>query len=216
MSIMINGAKYAIATVLAAPVAITAVTNASPPSATAASPPTAGDILLLSSGWGDLDEAVVRAGTVTGSAFLMPPYDATDLVRFPATEGVGAYQLATTFINLPKIHDIQVAGGDQQSATRQYVGDPTGKQVAAPTFKNARTLTYLLDYDDSKPHFAAMIDLDRTKKIVVMRETLPNGTIFYTPGRVAFNKEPTRTMNEFISNALTFFPTADSVRYAGT
>lgn len=215
MSMMINGARYAVATVLGAPVAITNVTNANPAVAQTVTPPTAGSILLLSSGWGDLNEAPARATTiVAGVSFVLEGYDTTNIVRNPSTEGLGAYQIATSFINLPKIHDIQPTGGEQQFASRQYVSDPSGKQVQAPTNKTAQSRKYMLDYDPTKPHFAAMVELDRKRELVILRETLPNGDVIYYSGYLSFNKEPTRTLNEFMSNELTFSMSSDSIRYA--
>lgn len=214
MSIMLNGAKYAIATALAAPVPITNITNAEPPLALATTTPTLGSIVLLSSGWGELDEAPSRVGTVVAAtSFQLEGYDATDVNRFPAGEGLGSYIVASSFINLPKIHDIQKSGGEQNYATRQYVSDPSGKQVQAPTFKAARNRTYLLDYQPDLPHFAALIALDRSQEITILRETLRNGDVIYYAGRVSFDVDPTTALNEFISNSFGFSPTADSIRY---
>jgi hypothetical protein len=213
-SLMINGAKYAVATVLAAPAVFTAVTNADPAVATAVVPPAQGDVMLLASGWSELDGAPVRAGAVTANSFELENYDTTDVIRFPVGEGIGAFQVASAFVNLPKIHDIQAAGGEQNFATRQYVDDSSGKQVQAPTFKSAQSRTYMLDYDPTKPHFDALIDLDRKKELVIMRETLPNGDVIYYAGYLSFNKEPTRALNEFMSNQMTFSLSSDSIRYA--
>lgn len=214
-SLMINGARYAVATQLAAAVAISAVSNAAPPIASAGSTPDAGDIVLLSSGWNALDETVAKVGTVVANtSFVVLGYDTTDLARFPAGEGGGVYMVASDFVNLPKIHDIQTAGGEQNYAQRQYVDDPSGKQVQAPTFKSAQSRTFMMDYDPTKAHFAALIELDRAREIVVLRETLPNGDVIYYAGRLSFNKEPTRALNEFMSNMMTFSLTSDSVRYA--
>lgn len=213
-SLMINGARYAVATQLAVAAAISAITNAAPPVASAAATPTDGDILLLSSGWGLLDEAPVRAaGVVANTSFNLEGYDATDELIYPAGEGIGTYRIASNFVNLPKIHDIQTAGGEQNFAQRQYVDDPSGKQVQAPTFKTAQSRTFMLDYDPTKPHFNALIELDRKREIVILREILPNGDTIYYSGRISFNKEPTRALNEFMSNQLTFSLSADSVRY---
>lgn len=215
MSIMLNGAKYAIATALANAVAFSALSNANPPVALAADTPVNGDILLLQSGWGDLDGAPARAaGVVADTSFTLPPYNTTDTARYPAGEGAGNYIIASNFIDLPKIHEIQSSGGEQNYATRQYVSDPSGKQVSAPTFKSARNRTYMLDYQPDLPYFAALVELDRTQEVTILRETLRNGDVIYYAGRVGFNKEPTTALNEFISNALAFAPTADSVRYA--
>lgn len=214
MSIMLNGAKYAIATALAQAVNITNITNAAPPLALAATTPVANDIVLLSSGWGRLDEAPARVGTVVANtSFQLLGYDATDVLQYPAGEGLGTYIIASNFINLPKIHDIQKSGGEQNYGTRQYVSDPSGKQVSAPTFKSARNRTYMLDYQPDLPHFAALIELDRTQEITILRETLRNGDVIYYAGRVSFDQDPTTALNEFISNAMGFAPTADSIRY---
>lgn len=215
MSIMLNGAKYAIATVLAEAVAISNITNAAPPLALAAETPTAGDIVLLKSGWSEFDEAPARVGTVVAdTSFQLLGYDAADTNRFPAGEGLGTYIVASGWVNLPKIHDIQKSGGEQNYATRQYVSDPSGKQVQAPTFKSARNRTYMLDYQPTLPHFAALVELDRSQEITVLRETLRNGDVIYYAGRVGFDQDPTTALNEFISNAFAFAPTADSIRYA--
>lgn len=214
MSIMLNGAKYAIATVLAEAVAISNITNAAPPLALTTAPPAGGSIVLLKSGWGELDEAPARAGTVVAAtSFQIAGYDAADVNRFPAGEGLGSFVLASGFVNLPKIHDIQKSGGEQNYATRQYVSDPSGKQVQAPTFKSARTRTYMLDYQPDLPHFAALVELDRSQEITILRETLRNGDVIYYAGRVSFDVDPTTALNEFISNAFGFAPTADSIRY---
>lgn len=214
MSIMLNGAKYAIATALAEAAAITNITNANPALALAPVTPDTGDIVLLSSGWGELDEVPARVGTVVAdTSFGLLGYDTTDLVRFPEDEGLGAYVVASNFVNLPKIHDIQKSGGEQNYATRQYVSDPSSKQVQAPTFKSARTRTYMLDYQPDLPHFAALLALDRSQELTILRETLRNGDVIYYAGRVSFDADPTTALNEFISNAFGFAPTADSIRY---
>lgn len=214
MSIMLNGAQYAIASVLAQAVAISNITNANPALALAAATPTAGDIVIVSSGWSTVDEAPAKVGTVIEDAsFGLLGYDTTDLVFHPAGEGVGEYVVASGWVNLPKIHDIQKSGGEQNYATRQYVSDPSGKQVQAPTFKSARNRTYLLDYQPDKPHFAALVELDKSQKITVLRETLRNGDVIYYAGRASFDQDPTTALNEFLSNSFAFSPTADSIRY---
>jgi len=214
-SLMINGARYAVATQLAAAVAMSAVSKAAPPVALTATPPANGDIVLLSSGWTGINEAVARAsGVVAATSFQIEGFDTTDAVRYPAGEGVGGFQIASNFVNLPKIHDIQSAGGEQQFFQRQYVDDPNGKQVQAPTFKSAMSRTYSLDYDPAKPHFNALVELDRKRNVTILRETLPNGDVIYYAGYLSFNKEPTRALNEFMSNVMTFSLTSDSIRYA--
>lgn len=214
MSIMLNGAKYAIATVLAAPVVIDNITNANPGLAQTDVTPVTNSVVLVSSGWGELDEAPAKVGTVVFDvSFALAGYDTASVTRFPASEGVGSYAVASGWVNLPKIHDVQKSGGEQNYATRQYVSDPSGKQVQAPTFKSARNRTYMLDYQPDKPHFEALAELDRSQEITILRETLRNGDVIYYAGRCSFDQDPTTALNEFISNAFAFSPTSDSIRY---
>ena len=213
MSIMLNGAKYAIASVLAAPVVITAISKANPGIASTTAPPVTGTPVILQSGWGDLDEAPVRAGVVVAAtSFGLAGYD-TLSNRFPVGEGAGSFIAASSFIDLPKIHDIQKSGGEQNYAVRQYVSDASNKQVQAPTFKSARTRTYMLDYQPDKPHFEVLKTLDRSQELTILRETLRNGDVIYYAGRVSFDTDPTTALTEFISNACGFAPTSDSIRY---
>lgn len=212
-SIMPNGARYAVATTYGAAAAITAVTNAAPPVASSGTLPTAGGILLLTSGWPDLNGAVARALDPAAGTFKLEGLDTTDIVRYPAGEGLGTYQLATDFVNIPKIRDVQTSGGDQQFFQYQYVDDASGRQLQAPTFKSAETMTLLVDYDPSLPHFNALVELDRQRRPVILRESLPNGDVLYYVGWFSFKKTASKTLNEFMTNQATFSLTSDSVRY---
>lgn len=213
-SLMLNGATYAIATVLANAVNTTNVSNANPALVLAATTPVAGDIVLLSSGWSALDEAPARVGTVVANtSFQLLGYDTTSTAKYPVGEGLGNYVKVSGWVNLPKIHDIAKSGGEQNYATRQYVSDPSGKQVQAPTFKSARNRTYQLDYQPDKPHFAELVKLDQSQVVTVLRETLRNGDVIFYAGRCSFDQDPTTALNEFVSNVFAFSPTADSIRY---
>lgn len=213
-SMMPNGAKYAVATSLATAVAITAISNANPAVASTGTLPTLNAILLLTSGWSELNGAVARAKSPAGGTFNLDGIDTTDVVRFPAGEGAGTYQVASTFIGISKVRDIQMSGGEQQFYQYQYVDDPSGRQLQAPTFKSAQTMTLQVDYDPTLPAFNALVELDRKRGIAVLRETLPNGDVIYYVGWISFNKVPTKVLNEFMANQLTFSLTAEPIRYA--
>ena len=214
-SLMINGARYAIATAMAAAVVTTGATNASPPVIATTTPPTQGAIILFNSGWNEVNEVPAKVGNVVAAtSFQLLGYDATDVTRFPAGEGAGAFIVASSFVNLPKIHDIQSSGGEPEFATRQYISDSSGKRTQTPTGKSAQSRTFQLDYQPDLPHFDALITLDRKGQLVILRETLRNGDTIYYAGYLSFNKEPTRAPNEFMSNVMTLSLSADSVRYA--
>lgn len=210
----INGAKYAVSTTRAAAVAFTAASNAAPPVLLTATPPNNGDIVILNSGWTELAESVARAaGKVPATSFTLEGIDTSDTTRFPPTEGIGSFEVAGTFVSLTQVRDVVMDGGDQQYFNYQYVEDPNGRQRRSPTSKNAMGMTITLDYDPDLPWFDALVELDRLREPVVLRETLPNGDTLYYYGYVSFNKETSKTLNENMTNTATFSLLADSIRY---
>jgi len=124
----INGAKYAVSTALATAVAITAITNADPAVASSPSLPTAGDILLLKSGWSNINDSIARAAAPGGGTFELEGLDTTNVLRFPATEGIGTYEKVTTFLGFNQVRDVKLEGGEQNYFEYQYVEDEGGRQ----------------------------------------------------------------------------------------
>jgi hypothetical protein len=210
----INGAKYALATSIAAAVAITAVTNADPAVASTAVLPADGDILILESGWVELHETVARANAPAAGTFQLEGVDTTDVIRFPAGEGAGTYAVVSDFVGLSQVRDVVDSGGEQQFFNWQYVEDQSSRQRSKPTFKNAMTTTITLDYDPDLPWYAALVEADRRREPVVLRETLPNGDVIYYYCYVSFNKQPTRALNQNMTNTATFTTIAEPMRYA--
>ncbi len=210
----INGAKYAVSTTRAAPVAITAASNAAPPVMSTTAPPANGSIVILNSGWTELAESVARAaGNVPGVSFTLEGVSTVDTTRFPPTEGIGSFEVAGTFVSLTQVRDVVMDGGEQQYFNYQYVEDPNGRQRRSPTSKNAMGMTITLDHDPDLPWFDVLVESDRLREPVVLRETLPNGDVLYYYGYVSFNKETSKTLNENMTNTATFSLLADSIRY---
>lgn len=209
----INGAKYAISTQLAAAIAITAVTNANPAVASSGTLPTDGDILIIKSGWTELNDAVLRADTPSGGTFKLEGYDSTDTARFPAGEGIGTYIKASNFVSLSQVRDVQMDGGEQQYFQYQYVEDQGGRQRQKPTYKNAMSMRVVIDYDPNLAWYAALVEADRKKIDVVLREILPAGDVIYYVGTLAFNKVPTKGINENMTVTATFSLSSDPTRY---
>lgn len=214
-STFINGAKYAVSTSLAAAAVVSAISNADPAVATTATPPAEGDVLILLSGWTEVNETVVRASAVTANSFTMEGVDTSDVVRFPAGEGTGAYQTAGGFVGVSQVRDVVVSGGDQNYYNYQYVEDQSGRQRQKPTFKGATSIALTMDYDPSLAWHETLVELDRLREPVVLRETLPTGDVIYYYGAIAFNKVPTKSINENMTVSASFSLLSDPVRFAG-
>lgn len=210
----INGAKYALSQAIAAAVAITDISNADPGVALTATTPANGDIVILKSGWTELNESVARAaGVVAATSFQIENVDTTNVVRYPAGEGAGTYEIASSFVGLSQVRDVTMDGGEQDFFEFQYVEDSSSKKRRVPTSKSPDGMSITMDYDPDLAWYDALIELDRLKEPVVLRETLPNGDTIYYYGYVSFNKVPTKTLNENMTVKATFSMLADPIRY---
>lgn len=211
---LINGARYAISTTLAAAVPITAISNANPAIASAAVLPVANDILVLASGWSLLNGQVAKALSPAAGSFTLAGINTLNAGNYPTGEGAGAYQVAGTFVGLSKVVNIVKNGGEQNYATRQYVEDPNGVQVQFPTFRSAINYQISMDYDPSLPWFAALLAADAAKNPVVLRETLPGGDIIYRAGLLSFDEEPSKDINDVMTVIAGFSVQSKPIRYA--
>lgn len=208
-----NGTIFALATALAAPVTVSAITNANPGVATAtAHGYTNGQILLLSMP-SRLDQRVVRVAAQATNTFNLEGIDTTSTSQYPSGFGVGTAQLASSFVSVSQVTDVQSAGGEQQFFQWVYLED--GRQRQRPTFKNARSLTLVMDYDPTLPWHAALLAADIAGTVYVLRATLPNGAVIYYSVYVGFDGEPTFTINENQQTTLSLsLASPFSTRYA--
>lgn len=216
MSIFINGARYAVSTQLAAAAAITAITNASPAVASAVAPPSAGSVVVLASGWSALNDVVARAANPTANSFAIEGVDTTNANLYPAGEGAGAFRVASAFVGLSQVRDVDRSGGEQQFFTYQNVEDASFQQRQDPTYKNPLSMKFMLAYAPEQPWYQTLIDIDRKREPVVLREILSNGDTIYRYGVLTFNKEPTGKLNEHLQVEATFSMRSDSMRYDAT
>lgn len=212
-SIFINGTRYSFSKTLAAAAAISAISNANPAVASAVAPPEDGSILVLKSAWSNLGETVARSANADTDSFELEGVDTTSTALFPAGGGAGTYQEVDSWVDLDQVRDVVMAGGDQQTFSFQYVEDPTSRQRQKPTFKNAITMTFSLDYDPDKPWYAALIAADRLREPVVVRGVLPNGQMLLYYAYPSFNKVPVGQVNENLQNTAVFYLIADPIRY---
>ncbi|MDM0041880.1 phage tail protein [Variovorax sp. J22R193] len=173
---------------------VSAITNANPGVASSTAHGLSdGDIVLASSGWTDLNDRPVRvAGSVT-NAFNLEGFDTTSTTRFPAGAGVGTVKEVTSFVAFSQVTDVQTAGGEQQYFQWVYLED--GLQRQKPTFKNARSMTVLLDYDNALAWYTTLLAHDLSGDTQVLRAALPNGKVFYWSVVVGFDGEPNFNIN---------------------
>lgn len=189
-----NGTIFALATTLGTAVAVSAITNANPGVATSTAHGFSDGNILLFSMPSRLDQRVIRVDTPTTNAFNLEGVDTTSTTLYPSGFGVGTVQLASNFVSVSQVTDVQSAGGEQQFFQWVYLED--GRQRQRPTFKNARSITLVMDYDPSLAWHAALLAADQANTVYVLRATLPTGAVIYYSVYVGFDGEPTFTINE--------------------
>lgn len=209
-----NKTIFSISTAFAAAKNVTAVSNLNPAVATAAAHGYSnGDILLMGSGWTGLNDAPIRVAGQTTGTFQLEGYDATNLSRNPAGAGVGTAKKVSTWAALSQVLEPSTSGGEQQYYTWVYLDD--GIQRQRPTFKNARTMTIPMDYDDALPWYAALVAADLDGETRILRAALPNGKYFYYSVVVAFDGEPTFNANQNMQVTASFsLANPKSTKYA--
>lgn len=208
-----NGTIFSIGTAFGSPVDVSAITNANPGVATATAHGFSdGDILVMSSGWTELDGRIVRADASDTNTFALEGIDTSSVTRFPAGAGVGTAKEVTTWVPLSQITDSASSGGEQQFYQWVYLED--GRQRQRPTFKNARSLQLTLDYDPNLAWHAALLTADLSGDPRPLRAALPNGSFLYWNMYVGFDGEPSMTVNQNMQTVATFsFANPLSTRY---
>lgn len=212
-----NGAVFGIATAVAAPITVTALSNAIAAVATAASMASVAedDVLIVTSAWPGANNRVAVAGTVTATTAQLLGLDTTDTSLYPAGQGAGSVAEASAFVDFSQQGDPSTSGGDQQFWTGQFLEDRSGRQISVPTIKNAKTLTLPLYYDSTLPWYAAARAADAKKQPVVLRCKLPDGDTLYWYGYLSFDGDPSIAANTPMQNTMTFTAISDATLVEG-
>lgn len=213
-SLFPNGAIVSIGTSYSAAKTITAISNADPGVATAATHGFSdNDILVISSAWPRLDQAIVRVANSDTGTFALEGVDTTDTTLYPTGGGAGTAREVMTWVPLSQITNSTMSGGEQQFFSWQYLED--GVQRQRPTFKNARSMEFTMDFDASLAWHDALLTADRAGTPHALRVALPSGGTIYYNVYVGFDGEPTLDINQNMQVTASFaFANPRSQRYS--
>ena len=212
---MPNGATFEIASAYGAAIPFTALTNANPAVATAASHGLAeGDIIAVSSGWTRLDGRAVQVGEIASGTFALDGVNTTNIQQYPAGSGVGSVREVTTFTAISQITELASSGGDQQFLTYGFLEDDDDRQ--RPTTKNPITLSITVADDPSKPYVAVCEEADDDKQERVLRLNLPGGSRIIYNGYVSITSTPTMSRNNLMTRVISIALTGRPTRYSAS
>lgn len=193
---------------------ITAISRAADAVVTAPGHPfTIGQVVMIRSGWWDLDGRAFRVSAVNGTAFTLQGADTTDTERNPTGSILGNVRGVLTWQRIPQILSINLTGGTTQYTTFSPSG--SGKDVSMPTTKSAATMEIGVADDPAQSFFPTVEAASRTNLPQVQRLNLINGSFLLYCTMTDVGKTPTVMQNELMTRAIYLALQGDSTRYGG-
>lgn len=192
-----NGAQFSVASTIAAPVNVTAATNASPCVLTATNTYIIGDFVEYISGWSLATNRVYRVSAVSGTSVTLEGLDTTSTANYPVGGGVGTVRKITTWTQILQILDASVSGGDIQTGSYQFLENTFENEFT--TVASAAALEFRIGDDTSLGGYQAYRTVALTRAQTPMRVVLPNGGILLYTGIASLNENPSLSVNEIMS-----------------
>ena len=207
-----NGGTFQHAATYAAPLAVTALSNATEAIATvAAATLVVGDIVLISSGWTALNGRVARVKAATATAITLEGIDTINVQVFPALGGIGSLKKVLTWVLVPQITDVAFSGGDQNYLAVAFLEDAQGREL--PIDKAAARMTLTVADDPAQAYVPIVQAADAGGAIHASRLNLPgNDTIFYG-AYTSYSPQPVVARGALLTRTITLALQAPITRY---
>lgn len=206
-----NGSTFEFASGYTPFFTITAITRAANAVFTASGHTlTVGQIVMIKSGWWDIDGRAFRVSAITTTTFTLAGADTTDTKRNAGTI-YGTVRGVTAWVPIPQILNVSLSGGEQQSTT--FSPSRSGKEVSRPTTKSAATMTLEVADDKSLPLFATIEAAARTQEIQVQRLTLINSDYIVYASLPSITKTPKLQRDQLMTRTISLSLQGDNTRY---
>lgn len=189
-----EGSSQQFSQTFAAAKTITALTNANPAVATSvAHGYTTGDEILLTSGWEDATDTVVKVTVLTADTFSLSGMDTTNTGFFPVGTGTGTAQKISGWTVIPQILTISGSGGDARFTDVQLLSKRNGIKV--PTGFNAISITMSLAHDATQAAYITMLGISRNLSKVAFKQVVSGGSVTYGYGYLSVSEMPKLNSN---------------------
>lgn len=210
-----TGTNVKIAKSYSSPVSITTATNATSCTLTTASAHTysIGDYVEVLSGWGLLDQRVVRcASGTTGSTVVLEGINTVDTSKYPAGTGVGSVRKISTWTAISQVKSLSASGGEVQFTDVSTIQDVVARQM--PTIRSAVNMTVDVYDDPSLNWYADVVAADEARKPYGLLMEFSNGSRLAANAYWSLLRVPTMAQNEALMSQLTLSYASEPVRYA--
>jgi hypothetical protein len=207
-----NGGTFQHAATYAAPLAVSAISNATEAVATVTGATLAvGDIVLVSSGWTQLNGRVARVKAATATAITLEGIDTTNTQIFPALGGVGSLKKVLTWVLIPQITDVAFSGGDQNYLAVVFLEDAQGREM--PTDKAAARMTLTVADDPAQAYVPIVVAADASGAPQASRLNLPGNDTIYYGACTSWSAQPVVARGALLTRTITLALQAPITRY---
>lgn len=169
-----------------------------------------GQIVMIKSGWWDIDGRAFKVSAVSGNTFTLGGADTTDTKRNNGT-AYGKVRGVLTWVQVPQILTLDLSGGEQQYTT--YSPSRSGKEVSRPTIRTGSVMTIEVADDKSLPLFATIEAAARTQELQVQRLTLINKDIIVYASLASVTKTPKLQRDQLMTRTISLALQGDNTRY---
>lgn len=204
---------FSIAKIYGPSVAISALSNAAEAVATLAAGHSvvAGDYLEITSGWGRLNNRIVKVKSVLTNDVTLEKLNTSSTSRFPAGTGTGWIRRITAWDQLSQVKNVTTSGGEQQWADGTSIEDDV--EVKGPTIKSARIMNLEIYDDPNLPWYTTVESASDATVPTGLMISPPNGSKIVANAYWGLMKEPNITKNEYLSTNVNVAYAAESMRY---
>src|SRR5574337_839023 len=211
-----TGSAVAIASTYSTAKTFSSITNATEAVASFAADPSlvANDYIEVTSGWGRLNQRVVRVKTVSGTGPYLVTFekmDTSDTNKYPAGSGAGSVRKITAWTSMSQIKDLSTSGGDQQFADVTAIDDVVTQQM--PTVRSAQSMTMTIFDDPTLAWYDVVRAASEAATPVALRMTFPNTTYLVANAYWSLNQVPSVTKNDALTTQVTLSYAAQAMRY---
>ena len=208
-----DGAIVSLATTFGSAVTISAISNANPGVVTATAHGFSnGDLVLITSGWSNLNNRVVRVASSLTNTFALEGIDTSSTTLFPAGSGAGTATKITAFTQISQIMGFTTSGGDQQFANYSFLEQNFETQI--PTIFSAQSISLDIADDATLAGYVALKAASDARASRALKLAMPDGSSILYQGYVSLNETPTLTKGQVMQVKATFSLQGRPTRYA--
>lgn len=190
-----EGSLFQFSSTFAATKAITAITNADPATVTSvAHGYVDGDLVMVQSGWEDLQDSVVKINQTAADTYEMVDINTVSTTLNPAGSGVGTTSLISSWQTIPQVLTIGSQGGDPAYTDVEPLSKRQGFKI--PVGFNAAAIELTLGHDASNAVYKTMLGLSRAGTKVAFRMLLSGGEQTLGYGYLAVSEVPNLTRRQ--------------------